>query len=152
VAQPRRLLQRWTQDSDGVVTLASGHLEYADSEIVVEAMHQNIHRTPRAILEVRRILNLHLADLRGTQSAASQVTTPSSLPPTASQPEEIPSNPASNLFFRLPGTVSSWPGTTSTSDLLPSSQPSGLFEKVPGEPASLQRSLLLAPPDPAMVP
>ncbi|MFN7363523.1 MAG: esterase/lipase family protein [Pirellulaceae bacterium] len=151
LAQPRRLIQRWTQDSDGVVTLASGHLEYAESEIVVEAMHQNIHRTPRAILEVRRILNLHLATLRGTEAAAGQASASPPLPSAAPQPEEVPATAASDLFFRLPGTASSWPGATSTSDLIPSRQ-EVLFEGVPGEPVAPQRSLLFAPQKPVVVP
>jgi pimeloyl-ACP methyl ester carboxylesterase len=151
LAQPRRLIQRWTQDSDGVVTLASGHLEYAESEIVVEAMHQNIHRTPRAILEVRRILNLHLATLRGTEAAAGQASASPPLPSATPQPEEVPATAASDLFFRLPGTASSWPGATSTSDLIPSRQ-EVLFEGVPGEPVAPQRSLLFAPQKPVVVP
>lgn len=53
----------WTRvakESDGVVPMTSAHLEGADSELVVEADHVNIHRNPRTILEVQRILLEHL--------------------------------------------------------------------------------------------
>jgi hypothetical protein len=151
LAQPRRLFQRLTQDSDGVVTLASGHLEYAESEIVVEAMHQNIHRTPRAILEVRRILNLHLATLRGSETAAGQASGFPSHPQEASQPEQVPAPTAADLFFRLPGTSTPWPGATSTTDLLPPER-NLLFGRGQGEPVSPQRSLLSAPQDSSVGP
>ncbi|HTU26376.1 MAG TPA: alpha/beta fold hydrolase [Pirellulales bacterium] len=50
-------------EGDGLVTLQSAHLEEAVSEIVVPAEHSNLHRHPRTVLEVRRILMEHLADL-----------------------------------------------------------------------------------------
>jgi hypothetical protein len=60
-------------------------MKIAESEIVIEAEHQTIHRTPRAILEVRRILKEHLDIIRGetryaTRDGSSQSTnsTPSS--------------------------------------------------------------------------
>lgn len=65
-------------DGDGVVSLASAQLEGAASQIVVPADHQLVHRHPQSILEVRRILLQHLAELenfpygRGVQYAASQ--------------------------------------------------------------------------------
>lgn len=54
------VLSKVAKESDGVVTLASAHLEDAVSELVVEADHINIHRHPRTILEMQRILRLHL--------------------------------------------------------------------------------------------
>lgn len=54
------VLSKVAKESDGVVTLTSAHLEDAVSELVVEADHINIHRHPRAILEMQRILRLHL--------------------------------------------------------------------------------------------
>jgi len=45
--------------SDGVVACESAHLDDVDSEIVVEADHVTVHRTPKTILEVRRILLEH---------------------------------------------------------------------------------------------
>lgn len=76
---------RISAGSDGVVELASAKMKIAESEIVIEAEHQTIHRTPRAILEVRRILKEHLDIIRGetryaTRDGSSQSTnsTPSS--------------------------------------------------------------------------
>ncbi|MDG2380292.1 MAG: hypothetical protein P8N76_01330 [Pirellulaceae bacterium] len=46
--------------SDGVVTTESAHLEEAESELVVEADHLNIHRHPKTVLEVQRVLLRHL--------------------------------------------------------------------------------------------
>ncbi len=39
-------------------------MDDVESEIMVQSQHQNIHRTPRAILEVRRILIQHLSSVR----------------------------------------------------------------------------------------
>jgi len=49
---------------DGVVSLESAQLEQAISQIVVPADHGKIHRHPQSILEVRRILMQHIAELR----------------------------------------------------------------------------------------
>ncbi len=48
---------------DGVVPFESAHREDFSSEIVVRADHVSVHAHPRAILEVRRILREHLADM-----------------------------------------------------------------------------------------
>jgi len=56
------ILSKVAKDSDGVVSLASAHLDAAESELVVECDHVNIHRHPRTILEVQRILLQHLQD------------------------------------------------------------------------------------------
>lgn len=45
--------------SDGVVSYESAHLDGIASEITVEANHLGVHRHPRSILEVRRILLEH---------------------------------------------------------------------------------------------
>ncbi len=49
--------------SDGVVSFSSAHLDDAVSELKVDADHLSVHRHPLSILEVRRILLEHLADL-----------------------------------------------------------------------------------------
>lgn len=49
--------------SDGLVTVESAMMPDVESEIMVESKHQDIHRQPRAILEVRRILVSHLREL-----------------------------------------------------------------------------------------
>ncbi|HEY5315919.1 MAG TPA: alpha/beta fold hydrolase, partial [Pirellulales bacterium] len=51
------------EDGDGVVPYSSAHLDDVRSEITVDADHMNVHRHPLSVLEVRRILLEHLADL-----------------------------------------------------------------------------------------
>ncbi|HZZ74050.1 MAG TPA: alpha/beta fold hydrolase [Pirellulales bacterium] len=53
---------------DGIVPFSSAHLDDVESEIVVEADHSGVHQHPKAVLEVRRILLEHLAELRGIPS------------------------------------------------------------------------------------
>ncbi|MEM8947216.1 MAG: alpha/beta fold hydrolase [Planctomycetota bacterium] len=78
----------WFSDEqgDGIVTLASAQLDDATSQIIVEADHSKVHRHPESILEVRRILMQHLAELRsfpygGGVQHASVPTMPSTLSP-----------------------------------------------------------------------
>lgn len=54
------------QSSDGVVPYASAHLAGADSEVVIPSWH-SVQETPSAILEVRRIMRLHLQRTEHTQ-------------------------------------------------------------------------------------
>jgi triacylglycerol esterase/lipase EstA (alpha/beta hydrolase family) len=51
-----------TMESDGIVSFASAQMEDAQTQIVVQANHGSVHTTPRAILEVRRILIEHLKE------------------------------------------------------------------------------------------
>jgi pimeloyl-ACP methyl ester carboxylesterase len=51
-------------DTDGVVTIASARLEGAESELTVPADHLTVQCHPAAVMEVRRILHEHLAELR----------------------------------------------------------------------------------------
>jgi len=53
-----------SNEGDGVVDLSSARLQYVESEIVVPADHLNVHRHPRSVLEVRRILREHLNRFR----------------------------------------------------------------------------------------
>lgn len=70
---------RWSFSSkvtgDGVVDYESARMDDVESEIVVGAEHSEIHRNPETILEVRRILMLHLeavqAEYRIAQRLAS---------------------------------------------------------------------------------
>jgi hypothetical protein len=57
------------QNTDGVVTYASAHREDVESEVVVAAEHSQLHRHPRTILEIRRILLEHLEQLREDPSS-----------------------------------------------------------------------------------
>jgi hypothetical protein len=58
------LLRRVAGDGDGVVPTDNARCQDAISEIIVEADHRLVHRHPRTVLEVRRILLKHLAKLR----------------------------------------------------------------------------------------
>ena len=49
-----------SNSSDGIVRIDSAHMDDVVSEIMVESKHQDIHRSARSILEVRRILVEHL--------------------------------------------------------------------------------------------
>ncbi|HMP05240.1 MAG TPA: hypothetical protein PJ982_02730 [Lacipirellulaceae bacterium] len=64
-------------EGDGVVSLASAQIEGVSSQLVVPADHQTVHRHPQSILQVRRILREHLANLRN--SPRSRVEYASSL-------------------------------------------------------------------------
>lgn len=69
------ILNRFSsKTSDGVVELSSAHMDDVVREIVVESAHQDIHRKPRAILEVRQILVEHLEQLN--QAAFRLATNP----------------------------------------------------------------------------
>ncbi len=59
-----KVLKSLTHDSDGIVKVESARCPNADSEIIVPADHINVHRHPRAILEVHRILREHLESTR----------------------------------------------------------------------------------------
>ncbi len=52
-------------EGDGVVPRESAHMENVASEITVPADHTTVHTHPAAVLEVRRILLEHLAELDG---------------------------------------------------------------------------------------
>ncbi|MEN6407312.1 MAG: hypothetical protein ABFC77_12680 [Thermoguttaceae bacterium] len=54
---------KWSEPGDGVVSYASAHVDDAVSEITVPANHVTVHTHPAAVLEVRRILLEHLAEL-----------------------------------------------------------------------------------------
>jgi hypothetical protein len=56
-------LARISEKGDGVVPLTSASLDDVESEIVVGADHVTVHQHPRSILEVRRILIKHSAEM-----------------------------------------------------------------------------------------
>lgn len=68
---------------DGVVGYTSAHMDDTESELTVPADHMTIHSHPLAVLEVRRILLQHLAELRGVAPVASHT------PYTASAPQNV---------------------------------------------------------------
>lgn len=55
--------QPLAESSDGIVPYASAHLPGAESERVIPGGH-SVQETPQAIVELRRILRVHLATLR----------------------------------------------------------------------------------------
>ncbi|MEW9572418.1 esterase/lipase family protein [Rhodanobacter sp. Si-c] len=59
------------QSSDGVVPYASAHLAGAASEVVIPSWH-SVQETPAAILELRRILRLHLQRADGKLPPAAR--------------------------------------------------------------------------------
>ncbi len=61
-----RVIGRVVEGTDGIVDYESAHLDDVASEITVASDHTNVHRSPRAILEVRRILLDHIKQLNGT--------------------------------------------------------------------------------------
>jgi pimeloyl-ACP methyl ester carboxylesterase len=73
-------------DSDGVVTVASAHMDDVASEIVVAAQHSTIHTTPRSILEVRRILVEHLREACTKPEIAACMQ----VPPSWREPQREP--------------------------------------------------------------
>jgi pimeloyl-ACP methyl ester carboxylesterase len=74
MAEYRGLLGTLISGGDGVVKYQSAHVDDAESELVVPADHSGVHSHPLAVLEVRRILLEHLAELRsfpGSQAPAA---------------------------------------------------------------------------------
>ena len=59
------------ESSDGVVPYKSAHLLGAVSELIIPSWH-SVQETPEAIVEIRRILHQHLAEI----SRASHAATP----------------------------------------------------------------------------
>lgn len=51
------------QSTDGIVPYRSSHLNGASSEMVIHGGH-SIQETPEAVLEIRRILRLHIKDIK----------------------------------------------------------------------------------------
>ena len=86
---PKKGLTGWLVGGtgDGVVSLASAKLENVQSQIVVPADHVSVHRHPQSILEVRRILMKHVAELRTFPYANDTQPTTT---PAGPQAAEIP--------------------------------------------------------------
>lgn len=62
--------------TDGVVAVDSARIDGVASELVVPADHTTVHCHPLAVLEVRRILHEHLADLRGRPIVGLKIEPP----------------------------------------------------------------------------
>ncbi len=78
---PREGLLGKLTSGDGVVRYESAHMDDVASELIVPADHSSVHTHPLAVLEVRRILLQHLAELRAFPNAAPPVLTAASILP-----------------------------------------------------------------------
>jgi pimeloyl-ACP methyl ester carboxylesterase len=78
-------LAKVTAVGDGVVPRESAHFDGAASEITVPADHSSVHTHPAAVLEVRRILLEHLAELEG-RPVDGLAARPQPVQPAAAQP------------------------------------------------------------------
>jgi pimeloyl-ACP methyl ester carboxylesterase len=74
VVSDRNWLSRFSEPGDGVVDFDSAHLDEVESEVIVDADHVNVHQHPRAILEVRRILLEHAAEMVAELSRQPTIT------------------------------------------------------------------------------
>lgn len=79
-------------EGDGVVSLASAQLDGAASQIVVPADHMTVHRHPQSILEVRRILMQHVAELQSFPygTGVHYADAESASPPGQGGPPQLP--------------------------------------------------------------
>jgi hypothetical protein len=59
-------VSRLSEEGDGVVGFKSAHLDDVESELVIASPHLTVNRHPLAILEVRRILLDHLAEVEAS--------------------------------------------------------------------------------------
>lgn len=88
-------------EGDGVVSLASAQLDGVSSQIVVPADHMTVHRHPQSILEVRRVLMQHVADLQNFPYGGTvQYADAEAAPPVGQSPPQLPGPVAT-----LPATV-----------------------------------------------
>ncbi len=63
VVEGQSLIGRVTTEGDGIVPFSSAHLDDVESEIRTTADHVTVHRHPRSVLEVRRILSKHASKM-----------------------------------------------------------------------------------------
>lgn len=112
----RKFFREVDATGDGVVSYDSAHMDDAASEIIVPAEHQSIHRTPKAILEVRRILTEHLTKLQN-EFRAAQLAATASVP----QPDLLHSQPLP-AFMTVSGGMN-LKRTTGNSGSTPRSKP-----------------------------
>ncbi len=129
VVDPDTWLGYFSGRSDGVVKYESAHLDEAVSELVVTADHNSVHRTPKSVLEVRRILREHIRQLR--EEYYSSIQQPNGTAPAGN---EI--MPASHLA----------PVTKPATPRVAPQAPSQHFDSIETNP--LRRSIYSTPPSP----
>ena len=59
--------------TDGIVPVASAHIEEVESEIIIPAPHTGLHHHPLAVVEVRRILLEHHRQFTAVRAEARGV-------------------------------------------------------------------------------
>jgi hypothetical protein len=64
------------QPGDGAVPITSAHLDGAESELFVDAEHTVVHKDPRSVSEVKRILRLHWQDCQRQEGRDAQSLQP----------------------------------------------------------------------------
>jgi pimeloyl-ACP methyl ester carboxylesterase len=92
-APKKGLLGSIAGEGDGVVPLDSARLGDTNSQIEVEADHVTVHQHPRSVLEVRRILREHLAEMyaqSGGNAGAAPVAYQHTVSPADQQTESPP--------------------------------------------------------------
>jgi pimeloyl-ACP methyl ester carboxylesterase len=62
VIEGSRIVDKVSGKGDGLVSYESAHVDFAESELVVNADHVHVHSHPLSVLEVRRILLEHAAE------------------------------------------------------------------------------------------
>lgn len=86
-------LGQFSDEGDGVVSLASARMDDVESELIVPADHMNVHKHPQGVLEVRRILLEHLIELPSNALAGPQPNSQMPPPPLPGLPlEAMPAN------------------------------------------------------------
>ena len=78
------------EEGDGVVSLASAKIPGVESEVTVPAGHTSIHRHPKAIREVQRILREHLRQMHARQQVQ-----------LATYGQPVPNNPGPRRGYRF---------------------------------------------------
>ncbi len=128
-----------SKESDGIVELKSAHMDDVVREIVVESVHQDIHRKPRSILEVRQILLEHLDQVRQTYPNIGHtveypvVKSRSFATPESSETAKRNSMPVNGTYQRLPEVVAaSTFDPSDTPPAIPKSPP--LAQRIPSSP------------------
>jgi hypothetical protein len=90
-----KLLGAVAGKSDGIVKIESARAPYAESEIVVVAEHMQVHRQAATILELRRILLQHLAEMQANQPLFNKPVTAQARALTGLSPLRLPSQRSS---------------------------------------------------------
>jgi hypothetical protein len=85
---PEKGLTGWlAAGTDGVVAFDSAHMEDVESEVAVPADHTTVHAHPLAVLEVKRILLQHLAELHGSDGDRIRMAESAAQPAAAMLPK-----------------------------------------------------------------